>query len=335
MSVKSVLWASAIAGVLCVAALAQGPPPPQQAQSVQVDYGVPSLLGPQQLDNLVERIALYPDPLLAQVLTGSTYWNETTDAATWANQHSYLRADELSRAMYEDNLPFDPSVLALIPFPSVLDMMARDPGWTQALGNAVLSQRPDVMDAVQRMRQKALDDGYLQSNAQDRVVVAGPGDIEILPVNPGYVYVPYYNPAVCICGAAARLLRRRWHHFRTGDLCGGVRAVRLVRSGAGMAYTRDPDRSSAVGAHMGEPRQIRTLVRRARGAAGWATRGTSRRAPRGAAQRRAALSLRTGREACPTGRFVRPGREARLFNATTLAGSASASFSMSASQLIS
>ena len=193
MSMKAFLWASAIGSVLCVAAMAQGPPPPQQEYPPQQQA---PLLGPQQLDNLVERIALYPDPLLAQALTGSTYWNEITDAATWANQHSYLRADELSRAMYEDNLPFDPSVLALIPFPSVLDMMARDPDWTQALGNAVLSQRPDVMDAVQRMRQRAMDDGYLQSSAQDRVVVEGPGDIEILPVNPGYVYVPYYNPAV-------------------------------------------------------------------------------------------------------------------------------------------
>lgn len=151
---------------------------------------------PQQLDQLVERIALYPDPLLAQVLTASTYWNEIPDAAGWATQHSYLRGDELSRAIYEDSLQFDPSVMALLPFPSVLDMMARDPGWTQALGNAVLSQRPDVMDAVQRMRQKAMDLGYLESNAQYRVVDGGPGDIEIVPVNPGYVYVPYYDPLV-------------------------------------------------------------------------------------------------------------------------------------------
>jgi hypothetical protein len=91
--------------------------------------------------------------------------------------------------------------LALVPFPSVLDMMARDPGWTQALGNAVLTQQPDVMDAVQRMRQKAMDYGYLQSTPQDRVVVAGPGDIEIVPVNPGYVYVPYYNPGVVFAAA--------------------------------------------------------------------------------------------------------------------------------------
>ena len=197
---KAVLWASAIASVLCVAVLAQGPPPPQQQGYPPQQQGYPQQqaprLAPQQLDDLVERIALYPDPLLAQVLTGSTFWNEIPDAATWANQHNYLRADELSRAMYEDNLSFDPSVLALIPFPSVLDMMARDPGRTQALGNAVLTQHPDVMDAVQRMRQKAMDYGYLESNAQYRVVVEGPGDIEILPINPGYVYVPYYDPQV-------------------------------------------------------------------------------------------------------------------------------------------
>jgi hypothetical protein len=218
MSMKAVLWASVIVCVLCVAMLAQAPPPPPQQQGYpppaqqqgypppqQQGYPppqgypaqqAPPLLGPQQLDDLVQRIALYPDPLLAQVMTGSTYWNEIPDAAAWANQHSYLHGDELSRAIYEDNLPFDPSVMALIPFPSVLDMMARDPGWTQALGNAVLTQRPDIMDAVQRMRQRATDAGYLQSTPQDRVMVGGPGDIEILPVNPGYVYVPYYNPAV-------------------------------------------------------------------------------------------------------------------------------------------
>jgi hypothetical protein len=205
MKMKAVLWASVIASLLCVAVAAQGPPPaPQQGYPQQQGYPPPQgypaqpapRLEPQQLDDLVGRIALYPDPLLAQVLTGSTFWNEIPDAAGWANQHSYLRADELSRAMYEDNLSFDPSVMALIPFPSVLDMMARDSGWTQALGNGVLTQRPDVMDAVQRMRQKAMDSGYLESNAQYRVVEEGPGDIEILPINPGYVYVPYYDPRV-------------------------------------------------------------------------------------------------------------------------------------------
>ena len=232
---KNVLWAGLIACLLSITMFAQGPPPqqsypppaqnypppaqnyPPPAQNYPPPQGYPQpgyppgqgypsaypppaqqapLMTPPQLDQLVERIALYPDPLIGNVLAASTYWNQIADAAAWANQHSYLRGDELSRAMYEDNLPFDPSVMALLPFPQVLDMMARDPGWTQALGNAVLTQRPDVMDAIQRMRQKAMDYGYLQSNAQYRVVVNGPGDIEILPVNPAYVYVPYYNPAV-------------------------------------------------------------------------------------------------------------------------------------------
>jgi len=168
----------------------QGYPPPQESAAQ------PPQLGPQQLDQLTGQIALYPDPLLAQVLTAATYWNQIPDAANWADQHANLRGDDLSRAMYEDNLSFDPSVMALLPFPSVLDMMARDPGWTQQLGAAVLTQRPEVMDAVQRERAKAMNYGYLESNAQYRVLDNGPGDIEILPVNPGYVYVPYYNPAV-------------------------------------------------------------------------------------------------------------------------------------------
>jgi Protein of unknown function (DUF3300) len=152
-------------------------------------------MAPQQLDQLVQRIALYPDPLLAQVLTASTYWNEIPDAATWAQQHATLTGDPLAQAIQSDNLPWDPSILALLPFPSVLDMMARDPQWTGTLGNAVLSQKPDVMDAVQRQRQQARTYGYLAPNAYDNVVDDG-GYIEIQPINPAYYYVPVYNPAV-------------------------------------------------------------------------------------------------------------------------------------------
>ena len=67
-------------------------------------------------------------------------------------EHSNLKGEALANAIREDNLQWDPSVLALIPFPSVLDMMAKDPAWTEQLGNAVLVQRGDVMDAVQRLR---------------------------------------------------------------------------------------------------------------------------------------------------------------------------------------
>lgn len=153
----------------------------------------PIRLTPPHLDQLVARIALYPDPLLAQVLTASTYWTEIPEAATWADEHSYLRGDALAQAMQADHLQWDPSILALLPFPSVLNMMARDMAWTEQLGDAVLTQDADVMDAVQRMRQRAMSYGYLVPNSYVSVVSSG-GYIQILPVNPEVIYVPYYDP---------------------------------------------------------------------------------------------------------------------------------------------
>jgi hypothetical protein len=174
------------------------PPPPPPAENPSTPPPPPppaQLLTPKQLDELVARIALYPDPLLAHVLTASTFWDQIPEAAQWANAHSHLTRDQLAEAIRADNLPWDPSVLALLPFPSILTMMAQDPAWTQQLGNAVLAQRPDVMDAVQRLRRKAYQYGYLRSNPYERVVDSG-GDIEILPVNPDYIYVPMYDPLV-------------------------------------------------------------------------------------------------------------------------------------------
>jgi hypothetical protein len=154
-----------------------------------------------ELDRLVARIALYPDPLLAQVLTAATYPDEIPDAAAWADAHSYFHGDSLAQAMTEDSVPWDPSVLALLPFPSVLDMMSQDTSWTRQLGDAVLAQRPDVMDAVQRMREEAHAYGYLRSDGSIRVIYA-PGDVVILPVRPGYLCVPIYDPAVVFVAPA-------------------------------------------------------------------------------------------------------------------------------------
>src|SRR3981081_2075159 len=130
----------------------------------------PVPLTPPQLDQLVTRIALYPDPLLAQVLTASTYSDQIFEAATRADQHSYPKGDALAQAIQDDHLPWDASVLALLPFPSVLDMMARDHAWTEQLGNADLTQRSEVMDSVQRMRRKARDYGYLGPNGYVNVL---------------------------------------------------------------------------------------------------------------------------------------------------------------------
>jgi hypothetical protein len=173
------------------------PPPPPPAASPSPAPPPPQgpLLSPQDLDGLVSRIALYPDPLLVQVLTASTFSDQIPDAAGWANQHSYLTGDALANAIREDNLQWDPSILALLPFPSVLNMMAQDPSWTQQLGSAVLAQRADVMDAVQRLRRQADNYGYLRPNPYVTVVDSG-GYIEIDPVNPAYIYVPAYNPLV-------------------------------------------------------------------------------------------------------------------------------------------
>jgi len=172
---------AAFAAVWAAAAFAQAPPPPPY-------------FPPPQLDSLVARIALYPDPLLAQVLAAATFPDQIQPAAGWADQHHYLTGDALARAIEGDRLPWDPSVQALLPFPSVLGMMASDMAWTSDLGNAFLAQRQDVMDAVQRMRRQARDYGYLQSNPQ--VTVSSGPYIEIVPVNPAFICVPAYSPAV-------------------------------------------------------------------------------------------------------------------------------------------
>ncbi|HXP83989.1 MAG TPA: DUF3300 domain-containing protein [Bryobacteraceae bacterium] len=172
---KAVLWltlATAIPG------LAQAPPS----------------FAPPDLERLVARIALYPDPLVAQILAGATYSDEIPDAARWADQHHYLTGQALANAIQGDHLPWDPSVQALLPFPSVLDMMASDLNWTRDLGNAFLAQQPDVMEAIQRQRVKARNFGYLRSNGQ--IIVGGGPYITIMPVNPGFVVVPYYDPAI-------------------------------------------------------------------------------------------------------------------------------------------
>jgi Protein of unknown function (DUF3300) len=156
----------------------------------------PQRLSSGQLERLVSRIALYPDPLLAQTLAASTYADQIPDAAQWADRHSYLRGDELGMAAADDHLPWDGSVQGLIPFPYILDMMRQDMAWTTELGDAVLSQREELMDAIQNLRQQAMQAGYLQSNQQIRVVYAGSRFIEIQPVNPAFLYVPYYDPLV-------------------------------------------------------------------------------------------------------------------------------------------
>jgi hypothetical protein len=167
---------------------------PQYPPQGQPAYAQPVNYSPQQLDQIVSKIALYPDPLLAQIFAAATFPEQIQDAAAWADQHHYLTGPQLASAIQADHVPFDPSVQALLPFPSVLDMMAGDMEWTAALGNAFLSQGPMLQDAVQRMRHIASNNGYLRTGGP--IVVDNGPYITINPVDPGYIVVPYYNPAL-------------------------------------------------------------------------------------------------------------------------------------------
>ena len=166
------------------------PPPPQQ--------GPPPgpALSPEQLDNLVAPIALYPDPLLGQILAASTYPLELVEAGQWLQQNKGLQGAQLMDAARQQN--WDPSVQALVAFPEVIQRLTQDIRWTTDLGNAFLAQQPDVMAAVQRMRGRAQANGKLMSNQQQTVTTQTQGGqtaIDIQPTNPQVVYVPEYNPA--------------------------------------------------------------------------------------------------------------------------------------------
>jgi hypothetical protein len=148
-------------------------------------------LGAEQLDQLVAPIALYPDSLVGQVLTASTYPDQIGAADSWLNQNMGLPPDQ--RASAADSMPWDPAVKALTAFPSVLNNLAKNNAWTSQLGNAYYNQPGDVMNALQALRSQAHDSNKLVTTAQQRVVVEE-GVISIVPVATEVVCVPYYNP---------------------------------------------------------------------------------------------------------------------------------------------
>ena len=168
----------------------QAPPPPQQQQQSA------PLLSPNQLDNLVAPIALYPDPILSQVLAASTYPLEIVEVQQWLQHNSSLHGQQLVDAAKQQS--WDPSVQALVALPDALHLLSSDIHWTTDLGNAFLAQQNDVMNAVQRMRARARANGRL-TNTQQQVVTTenqgGQNAIEIQPADPQVVYVPVYNPA--------------------------------------------------------------------------------------------------------------------------------------------
>ena len=159
---------------------------PQQAQSYTQQT-------PEKLQQLVAPIALYPDSLVAQIMAASTFPEQVVEADRWVQAHPDLNGDALGQAV--DQQSWDPSVKALIAFPSVLGNMDKNLSWTSSLGDAYYNQEQDVMDAVQVMRRQAEESGNLKDTPQQTVTTQG-STIIVEPANPDVVYVPAYNPWV-------------------------------------------------------------------------------------------------------------------------------------------
>jgi len=198
---------------------------------------------PEQLQQLVAPIALYPDSLVAQALAASTFPEQIVQAERWVQANPVLKGDALAQAVNQQ--AWDPSVKALTAFPSVLGNMDKNLSWTSSLGDAYFNQQQDVMDAVQTMRQRAQGAGNLKSTAQ-QTVTEQDSSIVIQPADAQIVYVPAYDPwmvyggpgmvpvprnlvwrPISLLGARLRhwLLRRLW--MGLGEL--GIRLAQSLR----------------------------------------------------------------------------------------------------------
>ena len=183
---------------------------------------------PAQLQALVAPIALYPDSLVAQILTASTFPDEVAIANYWLGQNKSLTGNALMQAV--DKQSWDPSVKALTEFSSVLENMAKNLTWTSSLGEAYHNQQADVMTAIQALRAQAKAKGNLETTPQITVVQQSPQVIVIQPTNPQIVYVPQYNPTV-IYGTPYVVPGYVAPVYTAGD----VAAAGIIGFGAGIA----------------------------------------------------------------------------------------------------
>lgn len=169
-----------------------GTAPASSTASSYPGQGVPATA--EELQSLVAPIALYPDALVAQILTAATFPDQVAIASYWVEQNKSLTGSALTTAV--DKQTWDPSVKALTLFPSVLNNMSQNLSWTSQLGEDYHNQQADVMAAIQTLRAKAKAAGNLKTSSQVTVVQQSPQVIVIKPTNPQVVYVPVYNPAV-------------------------------------------------------------------------------------------------------------------------------------------
>ncbi|HEV3483559.1 MAG TPA: DUF3300 domain-containing protein [Candidatus Acidoferrales bacterium] len=156
-----------------------------------------SSVAPEQLDQLLAPVALYPDSLLAQITTASTNPQEILDVDNWLQQNPGLAGTELTDAAEKQG--FDPAFIALVNFPQVLEMMAQHIDDYAAIGQAFSVDQEAVAASIQRLRTQAYASGALRGNSQQQVEVqqpAGQTIYVIQPANPDVIYVPQYDPTV-------------------------------------------------------------------------------------------------------------------------------------------
>lgn len=171
---------------------AAGTPP---AANVATPDAAQASWTPEALEELLAPVALYPDGVLAQVLASSTNPQEVLDAGNWLIQNPDLKGKELDAATLAAG--FTPPMMALMQFPTTVDMMCMNMPWTTELGSAFQADEPGVLEAVQRLRKQAVDMGNLQSSEQMKVETEKQNDQEVVvvePTDPKVVYVPQYDP---------------------------------------------------------------------------------------------------------------------------------------------
>jgi hypothetical protein len=178
-------WRIALAALL-VCALAVAWPSHSSAQETITTEALP-VQTIEELEELVGPIALYPDDLLAIVLPASTYPLQVVEAAR-------LLEERENGAVVEPDEDWDESVIALLNYPDALRLLNDDLDWTWALGEAVLAQQEDVLEAVERFRDQAYLAGNLKTDDHQKVT-RSEGVIEIEPLEQDVIYVPYYDPA--------------------------------------------------------------------------------------------------------------------------------------------
>ncbi len=233
--VAVLLWAIAVSAI---PVFAEAPPAGPAAEPPA------NVFTPEQLEQMVAPVALYPDSLLMQILMASTYPLEVVEAERWVKKNPNLKGEELDKAAAEKR--WDPSVSSLTHFPDVLTRMSDNLDWTKDMGDAFLAQQKDVLAAIQRMRQKAYELGNLKSTSEQKVSVeaapkaqggtvvveqAPPQIIKIEPAQPEVVYVPTYSSTVVYGAPPPTMYYPTMYAYPPGY----VATASLLSFGAGMA----------------------------------------------------------------------------------------------------